>query len=271
MLAPPKLKLSLSLVGSKTITGSMLLLHQSQHFFTTFRYLFGPSQDFHCSSLKLPSRHRFKGSSKVCKGFSKAIKGSSKVFSKVLQRFFFKGVSIWIKGFSKGFHQFSEVCPLSSELWSSPLGHREPSAKGSAGSARRPRASQSDDTEYGMQCAHSCMCNMQYAVQCAMYTFGWNAKWGIVIRQAKDQDFNGDQVLGRRQMQVYTFTEVSKNVQCIQYQIDSTDFLMFQCSKIPMFKVPTLIVLMFKVDCTDVPTAERCGIYINLHWSKCKC
>ena len=149
MLAPPKLKLSLSLVGSKTITGSMLLLHQSQHFFTTFRYLFGPSQDFHCSSLKLPSRHRFKGSSKVCKGFSKVFQRIFKGFSKVLQRFF--------KGSSKGFQRFSEVFLLSSELWSSPLGHREPSAKGSAGSARRPRASQSDDTEYGMQCA---MCNV---------------------------------------------------------------------------------------------------------------
>ena len=221
MLAPPKLKLSLSLVGSKTITGSMLLLHQSQHFFTTFRYLFGPSQDFHCSSLKLPSRHRFKGSSKVCKGFSKAIKGSSKVFfSKVFQ--------FELKVFQRVFIDFQRFAP-SAQSFEAPLsatGSRLLKVQREARGVRALHNRMTLNMECNVQCAHSCMCN----VPCAMYTFGWNAKWGIVIRQAKDQDFNGDQVLGRRQMQVYTFTEVSKNVQCIHYQVDCTHFPMFQCN-----------------------------------------
>ena len=251
MLAPPKLKLSLSLVGSKTITGSMLLLHQSQHLFTTFRYLFGPSQDFHCSSLKLPSRHRFKGSSKVCKGFSKAIKGSSKVFSKVLQRFFFKGVSIWIKGFSKGFHQFSEVCPLSSELWSSPLGHREPSAKGSAGSARRPRASQSDDTEYGMQCAmctfvQCAMCHVYIRMECKMRN--WDETGAQKTKTTIETKFLEGDKCKCTHLQKWARMCSASNTKLIAQIFWCSNVQMFQCSKFQrwLYWCSKLIVEMFQ-------------------------
>ena len=146
----------------------MLLLHQSQHFFTTFRCLFGPSQDFHCSSLKLPSRDT---GSKVLQRFAKVFQRQSKVLQRFFQRFFkgffSKVFQFELKVFQRVFIDFQRFSPAA-QSFEAPLsatGSRLLKVQREARGVRALHNRMTLNMECNVQCA---MCNMQYAMQCAM-------------------------------------------------------------------------------------------------------